>query len=436
MRCDIQALTVNRTLYSIMFYLFLPLVVLRLLWRSVRAPAYARRWGERFGLVRKAWQAYQPPADARWLWVHAVSVGEVNAAAPIIRELLNRKNVELVVTTMTPTGSDRVTALFGDSVCHVYAPYDYPGAIKRFLRVFKPELLILMETELWPNMIHFSQKAGAKVVLANARLSAKSFRGYEKFARLGKPMLSQLDLIGAQAESDAERFRRLGVVPGRVLLTGSVKFEITLPTDIEERTRPLAERVEGQRPVVVAVSTREGEEEKVLKAFRQCLREVPELLLVLVPRHPERFNAVARLCESMALPVVRRSSPDKISPVIKVLLGDSMGEMLLYLGLADIAFVGGSLVDTGCQNVLEPAAMGLPVLVGPSQFNFQHICEQLEEAGALKTIADEDRLAAGILDLLNDEVLRQRMGQAGVGVIAANRGALQRSLAMIDTLLK
>ncbi|MDT8428660.1 MAG: lipid IV(A) 3-deoxy-D-manno-octulosonic acid transferase [Pseudomonadales bacterium] len=426
----------NRTVYSIMFYLALPLIVLRLLWRSVRAPAYAQRWGERFGLVRQARQSYQAAADARWLWVHAVSVGEVNAAAPIIRELLGKKNIELVVTVMTPTGSDRLRELFGDSVCHVYAPYDYPGAVKRFLRVFKPELLVLMETELWPNMIHFSHQAGLRMLLANARLSEKSFRGYEKFARLGKPMLAQLDLIAAQSASDAERFRRLGVAAERVQLTGSIKFDITLPADLDVRVSALAGRLQGQRPIIVAASTREGEEEKVLNAFRHCLQEVPELLLVLVPRHPERFNAVARLCESRSLPVVRRSSADPVGPLVKVLLGDSMGEMSVYLGLADIAFVGGSLVDTGCQNVLEPAALGLPVLVGPSQFNFQHICEQLEAAGALQTVADEKALAAAILALLNEETLRQRMGQAGMAVIRANRGALQRTLAMLEALLK
>ena len=434
----------NRTTYNILFTLVLPLIILRLLWRAVRAPAYARRWAERFGFVNLT--PGQSACAGQWLWVHAVSVGESIAAAPMIRKLrTEHPELPIVVTTMTPTGSERVVDMFGDDVCHVYAPYDHPFAVQRFLKAFRPQLLVIMETELWPNIIHYSKASGARVIVANARLSEKSARGYEKFAKLGKPMLQQIDCIAVQGPNDAERFRRLGVQDQQLRITGSIKFEMDLPDSLEQKTRELRalihgpdghrEGLQGERPVWIAASTRAApgvgksvdEEVKVLAAFQRCLQDIPDLLLILVPRHPERFRSAATLCTDLGLNVVKRSEQRAVSADTNVLLGDSMGEMLAYFSVSDVAFIGGSLVDTGCHNVIEPAALGLPVFVGPSQFNFQAICEQLQEAGALRTVANEDELAAAIIATLRDEDVSRRMGEAGQQFIAANRGALQRT---------
>ena len=399
---------------------------MRLLWRSVKAPAYARRWAERFGLAKL--DAVQRGNRGRWLWVHAVSVGESIAAAPLIRKLrAQHPELPIVVTTMTPTGSERVREMFGSDVCHVYAPYDHPVAVTNFLRRFQPHTLVIMETELWPNIIHYTKAAGGRVIVANARLSEKSARGYEKFPKLGKPMLQQIDCVAAQAENDALRFKRLGVAQEQLQITGSIKFEIDVPDTLVEQRAALADLIEGDRPILIAASTREGEEEKVLLAYKACLSKIPDLLLVLVPRHPERFRAVAKLVQERGLTLVKRSEDAAVSELCNVFLGDSMGEMLSYFSISAVAFVGGSLVPTGCHNVLEPAALGLPVLVGPSQFNFQTICEQLEEAGALRSVADEQALANAIMLLFADADLRQRMGDAGRAVIQENRGALQRT---------
>lgn len=420
----------NRLTYNFLFTLILPLIVVRLLWRSVRSPAYARRWAERFGLAKL--DGAQRGQRGRWLWVHAVSVGESIAAAPLIRKLrAEHPELPIVVTTMTPTGSQRVREMFGNDVCHVYAPYDHPIAVTNFLRRFQPHTLVIMETELWPNIIHYMKTAGGRVIVANARLSEKSARGYEKFPKLGKPMLQQIDCIAAQAENDALRFRRLGVAQQQLQITGSIKFEIDVPDSLTQYSAALANLIEGERPILIAASTREGEEEKVLLAYKACLRKIPDLLLILVPRHPERFRAVAKLVQERGLALVKRSENSTVSELCNVFLGDSMGEMLNYFSVSDVAFVGGSLVPTGCHNVLEPAALGLPVLVGPSQFNFQTICEQLEEAGALQSVVDEQALADAVLVLFEDAAMRQRMGDAGRAVIQENRGALQRSYEIV-----
>jgi len=420
----------TRTTYNILFTLILPIIVLRLLWRAIKAPAYARRWAERFGCV-KAPSGAQP-----YVWIHAVSVGESIAAAPLIRKLRQEQpQLPIVVTTMTPTGSSQVKALFAEDVQHVYAPYDHPWFVQRFLRAFKPQLLVIMETELWPNIIHYTKASGAKVIVANARLSERSARGYEKFPKLGKPMLKEIDCIAAQASNDAQRFVRLGVAEESLVITGSVKFEMDIDNSLTQKAAAIAALIEGKRPVLIAASTREGEEAKVLSAFRSCLARLPDLLLILVPRHPERFNDVAKLCANNGLTVVKRSEQAQVTELTNVFLGDSMGEMLAYFSNSDVAFVGGTLVDTGCHNVLEPAALGLPILVGPSQFNFQTICEQLQEVDALRTVADERMLAAAIIELFSDAILRERMGAAGKTLVAANRGALQRSYDLITKML-
>lgn len=420
----------NRFIYNILFTLIFPLIIVRLLWRSIKAPAYARRWAERFGLPRLS--AQQRRQKGRWLWIHAVSVGESIAAAPLVRKLrLEHPDLAIVISTMTPTGSARVLDMFGDEVCHVYAPYDHPCTVLNFLRRLQPQLLVIMETELWPNIVHYTKRSGARVIVANARLSEKSARAYEKFPRLIRPMLDGLDCIAAQAESDAQRFIRLGADPAKVPVTGSIKFEIDLPAALAQQRQALRAQIQGERPILIAASTRDGEEEKVLEAYKLCREKIPALLLILVPRHPERFRSVEKLCQAQGLRVVKRSDACPVAVLDNVFLGDSMGEMLSYFGVSDVAFVGGSLVDTGCHNVLEPAALGLPVLVGPSQFNFQTICRQLEEAGALHTVSDARALAKIILTLFAHAQQRQAMGAAGVRFISENKGALERTYQIV-----
>ena len=352
----------NRTLYTLLFHLGLPLVAIRLWLRARKAPAYARRIGERFALNL-------PTLQPGGIWVHAVSVGESIAAAPMIRELLKRyPQLPITVTCMTPTGSERIQALFANEprIQHCYLPYDLPWAAARFLNRVQPKLAVIMETELWPNHIHQCAKRGIPVALANARLSARSAKGYGRFARLTRPMLEEMSLIAVQTETEAERFRQLGARPECVEVTGSIKFDLTIDPQLLVDARELREQWQAlARPVWIAASTHEGEDEIVLAAHRQLLGHYPNALLMLVPRHPERFNQVFELCQREGFATVRRSSGEPVTASTQVMLGDTMGELLFLYALADTAFVGGSLVPNGGHNLLEPAALAKPVLSGP-----------------------------------------------------------------------
>ncbi|EXF45339.1 3-deoxy-D-manno-octulosonic-acid transferase [Pseudomonas sp. BAY1663] len=421
----------NRTLYTLLFHLGLPLIFLRLLWRAWRAPAYARRIGERFAIGL-------PPLAPGGIWVHAVSVGESIAAAPLIRELMARHpGLPITVTCMTPTGSERIQALFGDRVQHCYLPYDLPWAAARFLDRVRPRLAVVMETELWPNHIHQCARRGIPVALANARLSERSARGYARFARLTAPMLAELSLIAVQTAAEAERFRQLGARPASVEVTGSIKFDLSIDPALLERAAALRTQWDArQRPLWIAASTHVGEDEIVLAAHRQLLAQHPQALLVLVPRHPERFAAVAELCRKEGFASVRRSQGEAVGAGIEVLVGDTMGELLFLYALADVAFVGGSLVPNGGHNLLEPAALGKPVLSGPHLFNFLEIAAQLRDAGALREVASAAELASAVEALWSDPPLAERMRTAGLMVLRNNQGALQRLLAGLERLVR
>lgn len=417
-----------RFLYTLVFHLLLPLVLVRLLWRSLRAPEYRLRWRERLGLAA--------PLQQGGLWVHAVSVGETLAAAPLVNAWREAHPGEpVLVTTMTPTGSARVQALWGNRVNHCYAPYDLPWAWALFFRRIRPRVLVIMETELWPNMLTAAHARGIPVVLANARLSERSARGYARASWLTRPMLQHLSLVAAQDEAAAERFVGLGIPADRVRITGSLKFDFTPPEGLQAQAALLRERwqLDG-RPVLVAASTHEGEDELLLSAFAGLRERHPQALLILVPRHPERFDSVARLVREHGLALARRSQQEAVVAETSVFLGDTMGELLLWYAMADVAFVGGSMLPVGGHNMLEPIALDVPTVSGPHVFNFQAIADELVSDGALQLVP-ADRLAGAVAQLIESPEVARAQVAAGHAVMGRNRGALARQLALIEQVM-
>ncbi|WP_028081182.1 lipid IV(A) 3-deoxy-D-manno-octulosonic acid transferase [Solimonas soli] len=413
-----------RVLYTVLLYLLTPFLLLRLLWRSRALRAYRERWGERFGFVAR-------PAEPVAVWVHAVSVGETLAALPLIRALVAKHGAGRVwVTTTTPTGSERVRATLGADVRHSYAPYDLPDVVARFLGRVRPRQIVVMETELWPNLLRAAAARHIPLTIANARLSPRSFQGYSRVKGFARRTLADAAHIAAQSAADAERFRALGAPDARVSVMGNIKFDQAVPETQLALGAQLRARWAG-RPVWVAASTHEGEDEIVLAAHRELLRSEARALLLLVPRHPQRFDAVAKLIEGKGFSLQRRSALDGDAAVTaQVLLGDSMGEMFAYFAASDVAFVGGSLLPVGGHNVLEPAALGLPVLFGPHMHNFVQARDLLLDAqGGIQVSANS--LPESLRVLLRDERRRRAIGEAGRAVVAANRGALQRLLSVI-----
>lgn len=412
-----------RALYTGLLYLIVPLALLRLCWRGLQMRDYWERWGERFGFVPTAKQ----PVAA---WVHAVSVGEALAAMPLIRALVERHGSgRVLVTTTTPTGSARVRAALGDQVLHYYAPYDLPGAVARLLDRLQPQRVVIMETELWPNLFAALKQRGIPLHIVNGRLSPRSFAGYGRVHGFARSVLSACSGILAQSPEDAERFRALGADPQRVHAVGNIKFDQALPPDQIRAGEALRQQI-GPAPLWLAASTHDGEDSLLLEAHRQLLNSHPQARLILVPRHPQRFDAAAQLVERAQLPLQRRSRWTDHSTLGDgaVLLGDSMGEMFLYLAAADVVFVGGSLVPVGGHNVLEPAALGRPVLHGPHMHNFEAARDLLATAEAAVGIDGAQSLAASLHRLLADASVAQAMGQRGQAAVDANRGALQRIL--------
>ena len=429
-----------RSLYSLLLYLLIPMALVRLVWRGLRSfpassslprnsrisvrsiPGYWQRWGERFGFV--------PRLSGPVIWLHAVSVGEVRASAPLVKALArDYPGHRILVTTMTPTGSATVGELFGAAVAHCYVPYDLPTAVWRFLNRTRPRLALIMETELWPNLFHQCRQRSIPLVLANVRMSEKSARGYRRVVGFTRATLANVGRVGAQTEGDAERLRALGAT--QVEVTGSIKFELDVPADLAAKSAALRSGF-GERPVWVAASTRVGEEEQVLDAFALLRVRIPRLLLVLVPRHPERFDSVAKLCQQRGLCVERRSERnDGVAPDTAILLGDTMGEMLLFHAAADVAYIGGSLVPLGGQNLLEAAAVGTPVVFGPHMFNFSDISRMALERGAGRQVQNAAELASAVAGYLDNPAVRNAAGAAGQRMVAENRGALAKTLALV-----
>jgi 3-deoxy-D-manno-octulosonic-acid transferase len=432
-------MTSARFFYSCLWIVLLPALLLRMWWRGRRAPMYRQRWAERLGFYPTA---ALPRPHGVCVWVHAVSVGETLAAVPMVEQLLLRyPDTQIVMTTTTPTGSERVRAVFGERVLHVYAPWELPGAVARFFNAFRPSLVLLLETELWPNIVATAAKREVPVMLINGRLSERSQRGYARFPALVKPMLKALHGLAVQTPADAARFQELGAADSKIVVTGSVKFDI----DPDDGLRQVAGRWRqhlGLRPVWIAASTHAGEDEPVLVAHKQLKTRFPDALLILVPRHPERFAEVGQLARTQGFSVQKRSEAAHVGTGCDVYLGDTMGELMQMFGFADVAFVGGSLVDVGGHNLLEPSAWGLPVLTGPHLHNFALIAQLLEQAGAMTIVESADALAAQLLELFaeNDAELaqsqglsrRQAMGDAALHVQGTHRGALQRVLTLVS----
>jgi 3-deoxy-D-manno-octulosonic-acid transferase len=429
-----------RFIYTLAVIALLPWAVLHLIWRARRQPEYLQHWGERFGdftCPQSGSPGMQSTASTKdsthpTIWLHAVSVGETRAAQPLVAALRERYPCHRILFThMTPTGRATSEALFGDSVERIYLPYDTPWAMRRFLRHYRPQFGLIMETELWPNLIAACRQANVPLRLVNARLSQRSARRYAKFPALTREALQSLVAIGAQSADDAARLEALGAQS--VTVTGNIKFDIAAPPEQLELARTFRARY-GSRPVWLAASTREGEEVLILDAW-QRLRESKvgggDTVIVLVPRHPQRFDDVARLAMERGFAVQRRSDNAPVAASTRVLIGDSMGEMFAFYASADIAFIGGSLLDFGSQNLIEAAACGTPILIGPSTRNFTEAAREAIACGAALTIRDADDLVGQVNALLADAERRQLMGAAGRAFAERHRGATARTLALI-----
>jgi 3-deoxy-D-manno-octulosonic-acid transferase len=410
-----------RFLYTLLLYLASPFVLVLLAWRARRQPGILRHVAERFGHYAAA-----PPAPL--IWLHAVSVGETRAAEPLVRALQARHpQCRILLTHMTPTGRETGATLFGGRVERCYLPFDFPGAVARFLDHFRPLAGIVMETEIWPNLIHAGRARALPIYLVNARLSEESYAGYRRFAGLVRECLGGFAAVAAQSEEDARRLAALGAAAVRV--TGNLKFDVAPPPDQLERGRALRREFGEARPVLLAASTREGEEALLLDALEGIA--VPGLLTVIVPRHPQRFDEVARLLEARGVRYQRRNASAATDPGTRVVLGDSMGEMFAYYAACDVAFIGGSLVPLGGQNLIEACAAGKPVLIGPSVFNFAEAAELALHAGAAIQVPDPAALAREAARLLLDRDAVRRMSQAALAFAGAHRGATARVLELI-----
>ena len=417
-----------RFIYTLLISLLSLLAPLYLLWRGRRQPDYLRHWSERYG--RYPAHTARPPALTT-LWLHCVSVGETRAAAPLIKLLQARyPEARLLLTHTTPTGRATALELFGDSVSCAYLPYDTPWGVAAFLDHFRPRLGVLMETEIWPNLIATCQQRGIPLMLANARLSERSARGYAWLSALTRPALQGLAAIAAQTSADAQRFAQL--TDRHIEISGNIKFDNQPSNELLQRGRQWRSQW-AERRVVLAASTREGEEALLLDAWMQ--RPDDGSLLVIVPRHPQRFDAVAALANARGLRLARRSATTTIPANCQVWLGDSMGELYAYYAACDLAIIGGSLLDYGCQNLIEACAVGVPVLLGPSTYNFAEAAQAALTAGAARQCADATTLLQQADRLLADADARQRMAAAAQQFASQHRGASERTLALLEQLL-
>ena len=413
-----------RNLYTALFCLLLPVYFARLCWKGLSNKEYFLRWSERLG-----YSSELPSKDKSVIWIHAVSVGEVNASMPLLRSLItDYPYSEILVTTTTPTGSKLLIERLGNKIKHQYLPVDIPFFINRFLNKWNPKILILLETEIWPNLINICKTRGIYSALVNARLSEKSKKNYLKYSTLIKPVIETIDLILAQFESDKRRFQEIADRKD-INTCGNLKFDQDVPKELEDISETIKQdwSIDGKyRPTLIAASTHETEEEEVLKAFKLILKSFPNALLILVPRHLERFDKVKKLINTSGLTLASRSKQEEVKRSTQVLLGDTIGELNFLYSLSDVAFVGGSLIDHGGQNLLEPAAQSLALLSGPSLRNFSDISEQLIKKEGLTVIRNAQELSDVFVQLIdNPDEIKER-GRAAFGVFMENRGALEK----------
>lgn len=416
-----------RFVYSFLMYLLTPYLLFRLWWKGKKLPAYRQRIGERFCLGLKE----TSPVD---VWVHAVSLGEVIAATPLIDAMLD-KHWSVLITTMTPTGSERVKSRFGDKVVHRYLPYDLPFVLKRFFKKVQPRVGVIMETELWPNLIYQAKAAKVALFLANGRLSDRSLKGYLKFKYLFKPVLNQFSGILAQSDEDAGRFIALGANTNSVQVLGNMKFDLQINTIDSKKYKELKSHWGDDRITVIAASTHEDEESQILSQLPRLQKAIPEVVLLIAPRHPERFQTVYQLSVQAGFNTGCRSDLKTVSRKNEVVILDSLGELMGFYQMSDFAFVGGSLVPVGGHNVLEPIAMKVPVLSGNQVHNFKTICRDLGEAQAILLVNRADELIDAIIKLHQDKESQNSMVKSATAVLESNKGSVVKYLQRIEGIL-
>jgi len=423
-------LEIKSRLYSLATAFLTPVVLFRLASRGIKAPAYFRRWRERFGV-------FPNPGFKKSILIHAVSVGEVNAAIPLIKALMETySDYDFVITTVTPTGSDRVQQIFGNQVFHLYLPYDTPGAIKRFLKKIKPDLAVVMETEIWPNLFRFCKKRNIPIVVANARLSELSLKGYKWVQSLATMAVNNTKYVAAQTKTDAQRMIRLGCDADKIYVVGSLKFDIIIEDEIIEKGKAIHEHCAKNNLIWIAASTHHEDEKEILEAYSFLKKKYPKLLLIIVPRHPERFQVTTQACLQKGYNTQLRSKIGLYDINADVFIVDTMGEMLEFYAASDIAFVGGSISNIGGHNVLEAAVFNLPVLVGPNTHNFAEITQLLHNCGGSKLVNNSDDIIEYMQELIENPETRKSMGSAAYKLVEENRGAVALTMELIANVLQ
>jgi len=416
--------------YVVFTYLMLPLICLHLLYKSLGDRNYLKRINERFGFNGN-------PLNEEIIWIHAVSYGEVKAASSLVYQLIRRyPNKQILLTTYTPTGSALIQELFGDSVHHVYLPYDLNGAVTRFFRWANPEISIIIETELWPNIFHYCGKLDVPLVLASACVSNKSIKLYRLLLWLFQEAVSHGIVVGAQTEEEAKKFISMGASESRTFVTGNIKFDYTTPDGLVEKAQKFRKEFALDKQIWVAGSTHKGEEKIILDAHKRIMETYPDALLIIAPRRPERFQSVLNLIDKKGFSSVSRSNGIKISETTQVILADTMGELPMYYSASSVSFVGGSLLKTGGHNLLEPASLGTPIITGPILFGVEEIANMLQANDALEIIHDAEELSATVCELLSNSSHREKMVKAARRVVDKNRGSIQKLLSLIVPLLK
>ncbi len=415
-----------RSLYTVVFFLLLPFILLRLYWRGIKAPEYRKRWLERLAIYSK-----QYPQQV--IWFHAVSVGEAEAVFPLVKRMQQQHPLaHFLVTSTTPTGSARIQAVLADSVEHVYLPYDLPFIVKHFLKIFKPQMAVFVEKEIWPNLFTQCSEQNIPLFIINARLSANSAKGYKKIRSLVSPVLNHVTAVLTQTQEDCDRFVEIGASAEKTLVAGNIKFDMTLSEKLVVQGRLLKRQLFAGRFVWVVASTHKGEDEIFVDIYRQLKTELPELILLIVPRHPERFRTVQRIAEERQLKTIMRSSGDYCTTETDVYIADTMGELKMLYATADIVFVGGSMAPIGGHNILEPLAVGLPVMFGPHMINFKEITENVLAMQAAVQCQNKHEVIKTVKRLYNDAGFRRTLTENGIQFLTLNQGAIDRIFAILD----